>query len=324
MRRRQVLVAGSAGATASVLGAKPGPDAAAASSRAAKTLRVAFNTAEVGFDPPRVSDQSSLRINAHIFEAPLSYDLLARPAQLVPLTAAQLPEVSADFRRFVVTLQRGIYFADDAAFKGQRRELVAADYVFSIKRYYDPAVITEHLYLFENEKILGLSELRQQVLKDKRPFPYGLEVAGLRALDRYRFEVVLADPSPRFSALLAAGVVGAVAHEVVQAYGSELMAHPVGTGPFRLTQWRRGSRIVLERNPGFREQRFATLARFGPDDPPHLQAAARHLAGARAPLLDRVEVQIITEAQPLWLRSEERRVGKECGVMCRSRWSPYH
>ena len=23
-------------------------------------------------------------------------------------------------------------------------------------------------------------------------------------------------------------------------------------------------------------------------------------------------------------RSEERRVGKECRVMCRSRWSPYH
>ncbi len=24
------------------------------------------------------------------------------------------------------------------------------------------------------------------------------------------------------------------------------------------------------------------------------------------------------------LRSEERRVGKECGDECRSRWSPYH
>ena len=23
-------------------------------------------------------------------------------------------------------------------------------------------------------------------------------------------------------------------------------------------------------------------------------------------------------------RSEERRVGKECASMCRSRWSPYH
>ena len=25
-----------------------------------------------------------------------------------------------------------------------------------------------------------------------------------------------------------------------------------------------------------------------------------------------------------WMRSEERRVGKECASMCRSRWSPYH
>ena len=24
------------------------------------------------------------------------------------------------------------------------------------------------------------------------------------------------------------------------------------------------------------------------------------------------------------IRSEERRVGKECPVLCRSRWSPYH
>jgi len=26
----------------------------------------------------------------------------------------------------------------------------------------------------------------------------------------------------------------------------------------------------------------------------------------------------------LWYRSEERRVGKECDTLCRSRWSPYH
>ena len=26
----------------------------------------------------------------------------------------------------------------------------------------------------------------------------------------------------------------------------------------------------------------------------------------------------------LVLRSEERRVGKECAILCRSRWSPYH
>src|SRR3546814_2233357 len=29
-------------------------------------------------------------------------------------------------------------------------------------------------------------------------------------------------------------------------------------------------------------------------------------------------------ALPLFMRSEERRVGKECVSTCRSRWSPYH
>ena len=30
------------------------------------------------------------------------------------------------------------------------------------------------------------------------------------------------------------------------------------------------------------------------------------------------------QTQAMALRSEERRVGKECSVTCRSRWSPYH
>ena len=32
----------------------------------------------------------------------------------------------------------------------------------------------------------------------------------------------------------------------------------------------------------------------------------------------------ITDADLAGRRSEERRVGKECSVTCRSRWSPYH
>src|SRR3546814_17278798 len=36
-------------------------------------------------------------------------------------------------------------------------------------------------------------------------------------------------------------------------------------------------------------------------------------------------VQLLGMSQPLQiLRSEERRVGKECDSTCRSRWSPYH
>jgi ABC-type transport system substrate-binding protein len=264
-----------------------------------KRLRLGADIAEVGFDPPRVSDRTSVTINAHIFEAPLRYDHLARPPQLRLQTAAHMPEVSDNYTRFVVTIKPGIFFADDPAFKGQPRELVAADYVYSIKRFFDPKVPSEHLYLFENEKILGLSELRKKAMAAKTGLDYDAPVAGLRVLDRYRFEVRLAEPAPRFVALFAApGLTGAVAREVIEHYPDDSMAHPVGTGPFMLKDWRRGSRVLLARNPRFREAYYDEQA---PADNPEAQLLAARLKGRRLPMVDEVEVSIITEEQPRWL-----------------------
>jgi ABC-type transport system substrate-binding protein len=298
LKRRELLQAAAVAAPAGLAGVAgmAGAVGPAAAAGPPKTLRVAFDFAETGFDPPRVGDQSSIRVIAHIFETLLTYDPLARPAVLVPQTAAALPEISADFKRFVFTLKPGILFADDPVFQGRPRELVAADYVYTYKRFYDPAIRTEHLYLLENEKILGLSELRAAALKNKTPFPYDVEVPGLRALDRYRLEFVLAAPSPRFAQVLAGWQFGAVAREVVEAYVQDPQAHPVGTGPFRLAQWRRASRIVLERNPRFREQVFHTVGAA-----PELQPLAEQLAGVRAPRIDRVEIDIVEESQPRWL-----------------------
>ena len=289
MDRRALL---QAGAAAPLL---PAARAAAAPG----TLRVAFNAAEAGFDPPRVSDQSSVRVHSHIFESPLTYDPLAQPATLVPLTAAALPEVSADFRHFVFTLRPGILFADDPVFGGRPRELVAADVVYTIKRYYDPALRSEHLYQFENAKILGLSELRRRAIASRTPFPYDTEVEGLRVLDRYRFELRLAEPAPRFVHVFAnPQLTGTVAREVIEAYAADPMAHPVGTGPFRLAQWRRASRIVLERNPRYREHRYAAAPAEGDAEG---RAIAERLRGRRLPLLQRLEFDIVEEAQPRWL-----------------------
>ena len=290
MKRRTLLAA------SALLTAASGPHA---QPQRPKVLRTAYNSAEVGFDPPQVSDQTSVAVNAHIFESPLSYDYLARPVKLIPQTCVGLPEVGDEHRRFVFTLRPGIFFADDPAFKGKPRELVAADYVYSLKRFFDPRLKTEHLHHFENAQILGMQALRERALRARAGLDYDAPVAGLRALDRYRFEIRLAQSAPRLAQLFAdPGLTGAVAREVVEAYGADLMAHPVGTGPFRLRSWRRGSQIVLEKNPGFREQRFESEP---PADDAEAQAIARRLAGRRLPLLDRVEVNIIIEEQPRWL-----------------------
>src|SRR5688500_2171771 len=55
-----------------------------APAQAPKVLRYAFPIAETGFDPAQISDLYSRTIAANIFEAPLSYDYLARPFKLKP------------------------------------------------------------------------------------------------------------------------------------------------------------------------------------------------------------------------------------------------
>ena len=91
---------------------------------------------------------------------------------------------------------------------------------------------------------------------------------------------------------------GAVAREVVEAYRDDLMAHPVGTGPYRLTSWRRSSRIVLGRNPSYRDARFESNPAA---DDAEAQAWARRFNGRRLPLNDGVEISVVQENQPRWL-----------------------
>ena len=116
---------------------------------APRVLRYAFPVAETGFDPAQVSDLYSATVIAHIFDSPLQYDFLARPAALRPATAAALPEVSPDGMAIRVRIRPGIFFADDPAFGGRPRELTAADYVYSIKRHYDPRWRSPSLGTFE-------------------------------------------------------------------------------------------------------------------------------------------------------------------------------
>jgi ABC-type transport system substrate-binding protein len=290
MQRRELLALSSSAAAWPTL---------AQNQRGERVLRVAFPAPETGFDGPQInSDFYSATLIAQIFESPLMYDYLARPVRLVPRTAVALPEVSADGRSFTIRLQPGIFFQDDPAFGGKARELVAADHVYAVKRYYDPQYNSGDLYLFEQAKLLGLSELRDKAIKSKTPFNYDTEVEGIRALDRYTFRITLAQANPHFIYLMADPVIfGAVAREVVERYGKDVSAHPVGTGAFWLDQWRRASRIELVRSTNFR--RVVYDGTPGPE--PIAQDIAKAIAGKPLPLVDRVVVDIIEEEQPRWL-----------------------
>jgi ABC-type transport system substrate-binding protein len=263
-----------------------------------KTLRYALEVAETGLDPAEINDLYSRAIAENIFDAPLRFAYLAAPGTIEPSTADGMPEISSDFRTFTIRIKKGIYFTDDPAFKGKRRELTAEDYVYSYKRIFDPHWNSPILESLETIGILGMKALRDEALKT-RHFDYDRTIEGLKTLDRYTFQFKLSVPQPRFLQNLAdSGLMGAVAREVVETYGDAIMAHPVGTGPFRLVQWRRSSFIALDRNPDYRTDIFHVTP--DPTDP-EAQRIAKALDGKRLPLIDRVELSPIEESQPRWL-----------------------
>ena len=264
-----------------------------------KVLRYAFEIAETGFDPAQISDGYSRIATENIFDALYQYDYLARPVKVRPNVAAAMPEISDDFRTWTIKIKPGIYFDDDPAFGGKKRELTAQDFVYSYKRIFDPKNKSSLISELEGAKLLGVDQLQRDAEKPGSSFNYDKEVEGIRALDRYTIQFKLAESRPRFIYSLAdPSVEGAVAREVVEMYGDKIMEHPVGTGPFKLDQWTRSSRITFVRNPNFREMYYEAEP---PADDARSQAIYQRLKGKRLPLIDRVEISIIEEIQPRWL-----------------------
>src|SRR6476661_1041852 len=219
-----------------------------------KTLRVALSIAETTFDPAFASDAASDDIIGAIFDAMLDYDYLARPVKLIPRALESLPTVEDGGKAYLCKVRRGIYFTPDPVFKGARRELTAADFAYGIKRILDPGVKSPWVWMLEG-KLQGGDEARAYATKSGR-FDYDAPIAGLEVVDRYTLRIRLNAPDLRFPYVLALQNVAAQAREVVEAYGADIGAHPVGTGPYVLGEYRRSNRIVLVANPTYRESRY--------------------------------------------------------------------
>src|SRR5262245_32327906 len=181
-----------------------------------KTLKIAFRSAETGFDPQRIQDRLSAGICENFFESFLSYDWLARPVKLVPQVVEAVPVAEEGGTRFTFHIKPGIYYADDPAFKGQRRELVAADMEYAIKRFRDPANRSPYSWLFE-DKIVGLDEYVQAVDKGK-PFNYDDPIEGIKVSGKYTISIKLKNPDYNFIYFFAMPLVVPVAREVMEAY----------------------------------------------------------------------------------------------------------
>ena len=254
-----------------------------------KVFHYQFPVAETGFDPAQVHDLYSNSVLEALFEGLVTYDYLARPSKLAP-RAADLPVMAEAGKVYTFKIRPGILFTDDIAFKGKPRELVAEDYIYSIKRLADPKLRSPWRFLVEG-KILGVSAAIKAAEKSGK-FDYDAKIAGLEAIDKHTLKITLEAPDFNYPYILAMPTFGAVAREVVEHYGANIMAHPVGTGPYRLDKWARSSLITLAANPVYRGHVWNYTAQEPGDE-----VLVKAMQGKVLPTIGKIEIAIMEEDQ---------------------------
>lgn len=266
-----------------------------------KVIRDVFPVAETGFDPAAMHDLYSAGIVRAVFEALYTYDYLARPAKLAPLVAVAMPEITEDGKVYTVRLRPGIFFQPDPVFGGKKRELTADDVVYSVKRLADPKLRAPYSFLVEG-KFVGLDELAAAAKRSGK-FDYDRKIAGIEAVDRHTVRFRLNEPDFNLTYVLSHEATSIVAREVIDKYGESdgrAMSNPVGTGAFKLGQWIRSNKIVLDANPDYRGFTWD----FAPVQPGDEKLVAQ-MKGKRMPAVDRVEIFIQEEDQTRWLAFQQ-------------------
>lgn len=253
--------------------------------------------AKVGtLDPVRASSTYDNEVQSQVYEGLFTYKYLVRPYQLEPNLAKSMPAVSEDGLTYTFDIREGVLFHDDKCFPdGIGRELVAQDFVYSFKRMADKKNKPTGWWVFKN-RIVGLDEFQKRMSdRENTPFEWDAPIEGLKAVSKYQLQIKLIRPFPQLLYVLAMGYAVVVPKECTEFYGKEFVNKAIGTGAFRMKEWTRGSRIILEKNPSYRDVRYPSKA----------SPEFEHLlgdAGKRIPFLDAIVYHVYERDQPMWLK----------------------
>ena len=211
-----------------------GPQSAQSNSqRLAGTLKLPLDSDVPTLDPIHITDVRSASVARQIYSTLIRYD---HDLRIVP-DLAESWEVSADKLRLKFNLRQGARFSNG-------REVTAEDFVYSFNRLADPKEISERSTLLRD--VVGFQDFRAGRAEG---------LAGLSAPDPHTFVIRLAKPYSPFLTSLAMINFAVVPREEVEAPGegesSPWARHPVGSGPFKLADWKTDSHILLEANPDY-------------------------------------------------------------------------
>ena len=264
------------------------------SERAERSGKTLFTTGRRTrtLDPALAADVATSIAVGHLYDRLLEYDYVARPYELRPSMAREMPEVDAAGLTYVFKLRDDLFFRSDPCFDEhgvsaptERRRVRSSDVVFSLLRIADVRVHSSGYWIFRGY-IQGMDAFRARTesLPEGDYSDYGHGIPGLYAADDTTVVFKLTQPYPRLLNVLAMSYCSIVSEQAIRTYGKRLSEHPVGSGPFMLGEWRRNYRMIFNRYPDYRPT-----------------VAGAEYASSRLPHLDRVVCQIVKEPLTAWL-----------------------
>jgi oligopeptide transport system substrate-binding protein len=256
-------------------------------------FRFSEQGAPTTMDPAQSATHYANLMVCSIYDQLYDYEYLARPYRVKPRLADAMPEISEDGLVYTIPLRKGVLFADDPCFpEGKGREVVAQDFIYSMKRIFDPKILPQGEWVWQG-RIRGLDEWKAA------GSDYAQPVEGLEALDDHTIRITLNRPYPQLIYTLAMGYSSVVPHEAVARYGREFPLNPVGSGPYRLQSFNT-QKAVLVANENYREEYF-DLEEEGYDPETQAWANLDKLQGRkRLPIMRRIEVNFMVEAMTRW------------------------
>lgn len=190
------------------------------------------------------------------------------------------------------------------------RELEAEDYVYQVKRLAHPRLHSP-IYGLMADYIVGLKDYAVKLKHAEQNRAEGetyldlrkYQLEGIQLIDKYTYSIKIHGKYPQFLYWLAMPFFAPIPWEADRFYAQPGLVqknitldwYPVGTGPYMLTENDPNLRMVLEKNPNFREEYYPLIG-MAEDEKNGLLKDA----GKKLPFIDKVVYTREKESIPRW------------------------
>ena len=164
--------------------------------------------------------------------------------------------ISDDAKTYTFTLREDVLFHPHEQLSSNERKVTAQDFTYSFKRLIDEKVASPGSWVLQ-------------------------QVEDFKAIDKHTFQITLKQPFPAFLGLLTMKYCSVVPKKIVDYYGNDFRANPIGTGPFYFKRWEENTKLVFRKNNSYYE---------------------KDTNGQKLPYLEAVAISFLTDKQSEFLQ----------------------